>query len=1166
MSQFAHLHVHTEYSLLDGSCRIPQLISRVKELGQTAVAITDHGVMYGVIDFYKEAKRQGIKPIIGCEVYVAPRSRFDKVYKLDSSPYHLVLLCENYEGYQNLIKMVSLGFIDGFYNRPRIDLELLKKYHKGIIALSACLAGEIPRSLTAGDYERAKEVALLYQDIFGKGNYFLEMQDHGIEEQLKVNLGIKRLSEETGIPLVATNDAHYILKEDAAMQNVLICIQTNHVVGDGEAMEFKTDEFYIKSEEEMLALFHDTPQAVYNTQQIADRCNVEFTFGVTRLPYFQAPNGMDNKEYFVSLCYEGLHKKYGPQPEEAVIKRLEYEINIIETMGYIDYFLIVFDFINYARKQGIPVGPGRGSGAGSLAAYCIGITGIDPIQYNLLFERFLNPERVSMPDFDIDFCYERRQEVIDYVVQKYGEDHVAQIITFGTMAARASIRDVGRALGMSYQTVDVVAKAIPMELNITIDKAMKQSKELRTMYQNDEQVRKLVDMARRVEGMPRHASTHAAGVVITREEAASYVPLAKNDEAIVTQFTMTTLEELGLLKMDFLGLRNLTVISDCEKMVQKQDSAFCMENIPLNDKTVFDMLSQGRGLGVFQFESSGMRQVLQNLGPESVEDLIAVISLYRPGPMDSIPKYIENRHNPKLVTYKHPLLEPILKVTYGCIVYQEQVMQIFRALAGYSYGRADIVRRAMSKKKKDVMEHEREIFIHGLVDDAGNVEVPGCVRNGVPEAIAREIFEEMSSFASYAFNKSHAAAYALVAYQTAYLKCHYPKEYMAALLTSVLDSTGKIIEYIAECSKMGIAVLPPDINESSLGFTVCEQGIRFGLLAIKNLGRGVINTMLEQRKAFGPFTSIYDFLERMQNKDFNRRALEGLIKCGALDQFGYNRKSLMNGAFTVLEGIDAQRKSSIEGQLNLFGDTASHIEAEYAIPRLEEYSLDERLAMEKDTIGLFLSGHPVNDYAGLMDTVHARRINELLYADEHDLHDNDHVVILGIVLSKKSKTTKQNALMAFLQVEDMTGGIEVLCFPKVLEQYAHLLQEGKVVCITGRLSLREDQEPSVICERMYTPEQVQNGIPGAGAAPARANGAKTQKRGLYLKVESENCPQFAKVKNILSIFDGLEPVYVYFLDKKKLMLAPKSMWVQMNEPMFKEIQKILGNSNVIFVN
>ena len=867
---FTHLHLHTEYSLLDGACRISRLMDDVKQKGMRAVAVTDHGAMFGAVEFYQAAQKAGVKPIIGCECYVAPRSRFDKTRGLDTQRYHLVLLCKNETGYRNLIAMVSQAWTEGFYTKPRIDKELLQAHHEGLIALSACLSGEIPRALQSGDYDGAKETALWYRDLFGEGNYYLEVQNHGLREELALIPDLVRLSKETGIPLVATNDAHYLNRADAEAQQVLICIQTNHTLGEETGLEFSTDDFYVKTEEEMRALFPNLPEAIDNTQVIADQCNVDFTFGNTILPHFEVPNHMDHFEYFKNQCFFGLCRKFGDNPPQNYVDRLNYELEVINKMGYVDYFLIVHDFIRYAKEKGIPVGPGRGSGAGSLAAYCIGITGIDPMRYNLLFERFLNPERVSMPDFDIDFCYVRRQEVIDYVIRKYGADHVAQIVTFGTLAARAAVRDVGRVLGLPYNKVDSVAKQIPMELKITIDKALKQSNDLRALYDSDEEVRRLLDLSRKVEGMPRHCSTHAAGVVITREPVSYYVPLAVNDESVVTQFTMTALEQLGLLKMDFLGLRTLTVIDDTVKLIRRDNPSFSLDDIDVADKATYEMLSTGKTDGVFQFESAGMRSVLTRLKPESLEDLIAVISLYRPGPADSIDTYINNRHHPEQTTYPCEQVKDILSVTYGCMVYQEQVMEICRKVAGYSYGAADLVRRAMAKKKWDVMEKERSHFISGAVE------------NGIDRAVAERLFEQMSSFANYAFNKSHAAAYAFVSFQTAWLKCHYPCELLAATLTSVLDSSAKVASYIGECVRLGIRVLPPHVNESAEGFSAQNGSIRFGLLAIKNLGRGFIRTILNCR-AQSPFKTFYDFCKRTSGKDFNRRAVESLIRCGALD-------------------------------------------------------------------------------------------------------------------------------------------------------------------------------------------------------------------------------------------------------------------------------------------
>ncbi len=944
---FVHLHLHTQYSLLDGACRFGQLFDAAKANGQTAVAITDHGNMFGAIEFYKEAKKHGIKPIIGCEVYVAVRSRHDKVHSIDSERHHLVLLCENERGYKNLIKMVSEAWTSGFYVKPRVDKELLEKYHEGIIALSGCLAGEIARKLVARDYDGAKQTALWYNSVFGQGNYYLEMQNHGLKEQLEIIPMLAKLSEETGIPLVATNDVHYVKKEDAKTQKVLICIQTNHTIDEETGIEFGTDDFYLKNEEEMLELFNNYPQAVKNTQIIADRCNVEFEFHKTKLPHFDVPDGRDHFDYFREKCYEGLYKNYGENPDKKYIERLDYELSVIKNMGYVDYFLIVADFINYAKSKNIPVGPGRGSGAGSIAAYCMGITGIDPMKYNLIFERFLNPERVSMPDIDVDFCYVRREEVIDYVIRKYGADHVAQIVTFGTMAARAAIRDVGRVLGIAYNTVDAVSKQIPRELDITIDKALKKNAELKKMYDSDPKINELVNLAKAVEGMPRHASKHAAGVVITDRPVSEYVPLAKNDDSVVTQYTMTTIEELGLLKMDFLGLRTLTVIDDCVKAVRERKPSFSIENIPLDDEKTYDLFRNGDTYGVFQCESAGLRRVLSRLKPNNLEDIIAVISLYRPGPMDSIDTYIENRHNPERVKYKTEMLRPILEVTNGCMVYQEQVMEIFRSLAGYSLGRADIVRRAMSKKKHDVMEKERTTFIEG------------CGKNGISNETANSIFDDMTSFASYAFNKSHSAAYALVAYQTAYLKCHYPAEFMAALMTSVIDWTDKVTMYISECNRMGIEVLRPDVNFSQAQFTTDFGKIRFGLLAVKNLGRNFIDAIYKERCLNGKYTSFYDFVKRVYSKDFNKRAVESLIKCGALDSFSLNRREMMLNLGSVISSVEATKRRNIDGQIGLFDLGGVRDNSSPEISHTEEFDRLEMLGYEKETTGLYISGHPM---------------------------------------------------------------------------------------------------------------------------------------------------------------------------------------------------------------
>ena len=1150
---FTHLHLHTEYSLLDGACRIEGLMQRVKALGQTAVAITDHGVMYGCVDFYKAAKKAGVKPIIGCEVYVATRTRFDKVNRIDGSN-HLVLLCKNETGYKNLIKMVSAGFTEGFYNKPRVDHELLEEYHEGLICLSACLAGEIPQALLAGDYEKAKNLARYYEDLFGKGNYYIEIQDHGLDEQRTVLPLLVRLSRETGIPLVATNDAHYLEKEDSRMQHILICIQTNKTVNDDDVLEFGTDEFYVKSTDEMYELFSAWPEACENTSRIAEMCSFDFEFGVTKLPYFVAPDGMDNKEYFVKLCRDGLLRRYGADVPEDIRARLDYEISIIDRMGYINYYLIVFDFINYAKSQGIPVGPGRGSGAGSLAAYCVGITNIDPIKYNLLFERFLNPERVSMPDFDIDFCYERRQEVIDYVIRKYGADHVAQIVTFGTMAARAAIRDVGRVLDMPYGTVDGIAKLVPMEPKMTLTKALSISRELKARYDADPQVKELIDMSLKLEGMPRHASTHAAGVVITREAADEYVPLATNDGNPVTQFTMTTIEELGLLKMDFLGLRTLTVIDDAEKMIRKREPGFPMDAVPYDDQRVYAMLNAGETEGVFQMESGGMTQAVMGLQSKSLEDIIAIISLYRPGPMESIPTYIANRHNPGNVKYKTPQLEHILDVTNGCIVYQEQVMQICRELAGFSYGQADLVRRAMSKKKHDVMEKERQHFVHGNTEPGH--ECAGCVANGISETVANAIFDDMSSFASYAFNKAHAAAYAVVAYQTAYLKRHYPREFMAALLTSVLDNTGKVIEYTAECQRMGIRVLPPDINASDAGFTVEGKDIRFGLLALKNVGRNLIATVVRERSGT-PYRSLYDFCKRLHGTEINRRAVESMIKSGAFDNLEAKRRSMMDGVEGILKSVESEARRNLDGQIDLFGALDGEQESGRNVYKLpdsgEEYPYDILLQMEKEVSGLYLSGHPLDHYRPVIEKVSTCRISELVGENAH-AYDEQNVTLVCTVVRTKTINTKAGGMMAFITVEDLSGSMEVLAFPKVLLAASEAVHDNAVVVIKGRVSYKEDEPSKLIADSIvdverYEPDKIKTDI-------------KSTKNGLWLKLSSMRSESFEETKNLLQIFEGNFPVYMYFEDTKQRMLAPKSLWCTQSDLLVSELERVLGAGNV----
>ena len=1173
---FVHLHVHSEYSLLDGACRISRLPSVAKKLGQKALAITDHGVMYGVIDFYRACKKEGIKPIIGCEVYVAPRTRFDKTFEFDKEYYHMVLLCKNYKGYENLIKMVSKGFTEGFYNKPRIDNSLLEQYHEGLICLSGCLAGQIPQKLLKNDYMGAKETALYYKNIFGE-DFYLEIQDHGILEQKQTNPHIIRLSKELDIPLVVTNDCHYIEKEDSETHRILLCIQTNHTINDEDKMEFQTNEFYLKSEEEMRSLFKDLPQAYENTQKIADKCNVEFEFGVRKLPHFDVPNNEDHYEFFKRNCYNGLYKHYGNNPSKELIDRLEYELSTISRMGFVDYYLIVNDFVQYAKSQGIPVGPGRGSGAGSLCAYCIGITDVDPIKYNLLFERFLNPERVSMPDFDIDFCKERRGEVIDYVVRKYGYDHVAQIIAFGTMAARGAIRDVGRALAIPYASVDRIAKLVPFDIGITIKKAMGLSSELKSAYNNDPQVKTLLDIAMALEGMPRHATMHAAGVVITEQPVSNYVPLSKNDDNTVTQFTMTTLEELGLLKMDFLGLRNLTVIDDAVKLIKEKEPDFNIDNISYEDKAVFEMMSQGNSEGVFQFESQGMKNVLTQLKPESLEDMIAVISLYRPGPMDSIPTYIENRHNPAKVKYKHPLLKNILDVTYGCIVYQEQVMQIFRTLAGYSLGRADIVRRAMSKKKHDVMEKERQIFIEGLTDDNGNILVEGCLRRGVDRKTAMSIYDEMESFASYAFNKSHATAYAMISYQTAWLKCHYPREYMASLLTSVLDNQNKLAGYISECSRLGIKVLPPHINESYYGFTVAGNDIRFGLLAIKNLGRQFIDFIIYERKQSGDFKSLNDFCERMYDKTMNSRALESLIKCGAIDNLGANRRQMLAVSKMILDSIQFESRKNVKGQISLFDtDEDTKASGEIAMPDLPEFSVSERLFMENEVAGMYLSGHPLNEYDEYAKIARTDRIGSIISMESDSSYkDGQTVRVLAIVSKVKTQVTKNNKMMAFVNVEDQYGMAEMLVFPNVFDEYGLYFREGNIIDVVATVNIREDEDPKIICnkvklvtkdtkpEPLKTYADYRNNREQVKAPTANRPVNPQKPKTLYIRIDNLESKSFKKAKRLLEIFEGRTPVVFYLTDTNKKLQAPQNLWVDLNSVLVNELKKQLGDDNIV---
>jgi DNA polymerase-3 subunit alpha len=1170
MGKFVHLHVHSEYSLLDGACRIPQIMDRMKEIGQDAVAITDHGVMYGVIDFYKKAKAEGIHPIIGCEVYVAPRSRFDKVYEMDSNPYHLVLLCENMEGYRNLIRMDSLAFTEGFYNRPRVDLELLRQHSGGLICLSACLGGEIPRLLMQNNYEGAKAKALEYEEIFGKDHYYLEIQDHHLPEQQEVNRQIIRISEETGIPLVATNDAHYIRKEDARIQDVLMCIQMNKTLEDTDRMRFETEEFYLKSYEEMAALFPEHPEALENTVKIAERCQIEFEFGQYHLPEFDVPEGYTAEEYLEKLCQEGFEKRY-PHANDSMRERLRYELDMIRTMGFVDYFLIVWDFIAYAKNHDIPVGPGRGSAAGSMVAYCLDITELDPLKYSLYFERFLNPERVSMPDIDVDFCYVRRQEVIDYVTRKYGKDRVAQIVTFGTMAARGAIRDVGRALNMPYADVDVVAKLVPNELHITLEKALSASAQLRELYEKDEKVKNLIDTARQLEGMPRHASTHAAGVVITKDPVDTYVPLAKNDESVVTQYIMTTLEELGLLKMDFLGLRNLTVIRDAENMIRQHTPGFSMKDAPMDDAATFEMLGQGKTAGVFQLESTGITNVVMGLKPQSVEDITAVVALYRPGPMQSIPTYIACKHNPSQVQYEHPMLESILSVTYGCMVYQEQVMEVFRKLAGYSLGKADMVRRAMSKKKMKELEKERVNFIYGN-EELG---IDGAIKRGVPEKTAIHIFDEVMDFANYAFNKAHAAAYAVVSYQTAYLKCHYPKEYMAALLTSILDSSGKISEYIGECVKMGIRVLPPDVNLSMDSFSVAEGNIRFGMAAIKNVGRNFIIRLTEEREENGPFWSFQDFCDRMYGYDLNKRALEGLIKSGAFDSMGYRRSQLLAVYEKALESVAQAKKKNIDGQMDLFGMGEETIpETDVALPNIPERSKNELLMMEKESTGLYLSGHPMDAYRELSEKMHADAIGaiqqDVMEPTENPRYRDQMQVKLGVVISNmKLKTTKNGSMMAYVTAEDLTGSMELIVFSSVLNNSSAYLKEDQAVIVLGRIDAREEESPKLIVSAVYPLEEQyldktqpeQKGYYRKKAEPALQPTAVAGKR-LFLKLPNLQDPRWPQVQDVLSKFPGEIPVLLYLEEEKKSLKTNRRLWVREEEGLLKILGVLLGQDCV----
>ena len=1152
---FVHLHVHTEYSLLDGACRIDRMMERVKELGQDAIAITDHGVMYGCIDFYKAAKAAGIKPIIGCEVYMARRRMSDRIHGVDNDPYHLVLLCKDRRGYENLCYMVSEAFLHGFYGKPRIDLDLLREHHEGLIALSACLAGAIPQYLMEESYDSAKEYALKMAQIMGEGNFYLELQDHGIPEQRAVNQGIHRIARETGLPLVVTNDAHYLRREDAKMQDVLLCIQTGKTVDDENRMKFPSDDFYLKSEEELRALFPGCEEAFANTVQIAEKCNLDFVFHEYHLPSFPVPAGYTNEEYFRKLCYEGFQERYPEAPEEYK-QRLEYEIGVISRMGYVNYYLIVWDFIHYAKQSGIPVGPGRGSGAASIVAYCMHITEVDPMKYALIFERFLNPERVSMPDFDTDFCQERRGEVIDYVCRKYGSDHVAQIATFGTMAARGAIRDVGRALDFSYAETDVVAKQVPSTPHITLREAIESSPKLKEMYTQDPRIHTLVDTAMSLEGMPRNTSTHAAGVVITADPVYTYVPLSTNDDTVVTQYTMTTIEELGLLKMDFLGLRNLTVIRDAEQQIQGWKPNFSIDKIPDNDPETFAMLAEGKTQGVFQLESAGMTGVCVSMRASSIEDITAIVALYRPGPMESIPTFIANKLDARKVTYKTPLLEPILKVTYGCIVYQEQVIEIFRTLGGYTMGQADNIRRAISKKKMKVIEAERKTFVYG--DPQQNID--GCIARGVPEAVGQSIYDEIVAFANYAFNKAHAVCYAVVSYQTAYLKCHYPRQYMAALMTSVLDSAEKISGYIAECKEIGIETLPPDINHSDDHFIVEGDSIRFGLGAVKNVGHGLIRTMVAKRNEGGPFKTLEDFLERMGDGELNKRAVENFIKCGAMDCFGYHRSELLSVYEKMMNAVSNTRKKNLEGQLGLFSMLSGReAAANIVIPHMDELPRAELMAMEKETTGIYISGHPMDDYRQLLKNTSVVPISALT-GEECRFQDEQIVSIAGIVQTIKMKMTRNNTMMAYVTIEDDTASIELIVFSNALNEHGGYLRENAPVVVVGKLSLREDKEPQIIVNRVrpmsdFTDPYVKPFLNELIPQKPEPEESST----LYLRLSAEGCGEYRKVRAIVNMFPGNSLVVIFFADTRK-RLAGRCL---LRNSMIEELKNVLGEANVV---
>lgn len=1149
MSDFCHLHVHTEYSLLDGESQIKRLVSRVKELGMSSCAITDHGVMYGVIDFYRECMAQGIKPIIGCEVYMAPRSRFDKEHDIDNKTSHLILLAKNQTGYKNLIKLVSAGHTEGFYYKPRIDFELLSKNCEGLIALSACIAGEVPKKLLAQDFEGAKKCAQKYIDILGKENYYIEIQDHGLSEQKQIMPQLLRLSEELGVGLVATNDAHYVTKEDAKYQDVLMCIQMDKTVYDEDRMKFETEEFYIKSYDEMSSLFSFAPESVKNTLKIADMCNVEFDFNSRHLPEFDVPDGKSASEYLRELCFYGLKKRYENVTDELT-ERLEYEIGVIENMGFVDYFLIVWDFIHFARENNVMVGPGRGSAAGSLVSYCLEITSIDPIRYSLIFERFLNPERVSMPDIDIDFAPEGRQKVIDYVVSKYGSEQVAQIVTFGTMKARLAIRDVGRALAIPYGDVDRVAKLVPNELKMTIEKALEVSPELKSAYDNDEKIKELIDTSMALEGLPRHASTHAAGVVITSEPIVNYLPLTLNKDGFVTtQFTKDTVESLGLLKMDFLGLRNLTVIENAIKIIEKTHNIkIDLDKIDYNKKEVFALISSGNTEGVFQMESAGMQSFMQELKPDSLEDIIAGIALYRPGPMDQIPRYISNKQNPEGITYKHPLLEKTLNVTYGCMVYQEQVMEIVRNLAGYSMGKADSMRRTISKKKADAMKIERQNFIYGSDDG----EIKGCIKNGISEAVAIAIFDEINDFANYAFNKSHAAAYAFVTYQTAYLKTFYPVEFMASLISSV-DDSAKINHYIANCTDMGIKRLPPDVNKSSEDFTVENGAIRFGLSAIKNVGRSCIINLVKERNERGEFKSFSDFIDRIVGCDLNKRALEGLINCGAFDSMGIKRSQLLAVYESAVDGTWKSSRENVAGQITLFDEEASSGK-DMEFPDIDELPKKVLLKNEKLAAGMYFSGHPMEEYSERVKGIITHTIADLIPDEDRNVpvKDDMPLTVCASVASRKNKTTRNNTQMAFLEVEDIYGSIECIVFPKVLANYSYIMSEDNILVIYGRASTREDGSVQIIVQEAREVNEVL----------ASAKDEKASKQILYIKLTTNSPDTLKRVSDALSPYGGDTEVRLFFEDTHKQVVAPKKLWFNSHPSAIEDLKRIFGEDCV----